>query len=92
MVRAEKATAGPDGMGTRFRSVVRSAGRIVEMVIETTAYERPRLLSSTTTMEQMDVDDTLTLIAQRHGGLSEDDAAEYKKSLVAQKRYVRDVY
>lgn len=39
-----------------------------------------------------DVDETLTLIAQRHGGLSEDDAAEYKKSLVAQKRYVRDVY
>lgn len=39
-----------------------------------------------------DVDDTLTLIAQRHGGLSEDGAAEYRKSLVAQKRYVRDVY
>ncbi|MDY0909491.1 bifunctional nitrate reductase/sulfite reductase flavoprotein subunit alpha [Microbacterium sp. CFBP9034] len=39
-----------------------------------------------------DVDDTLTTIAQRHGGLSEDAAAEYKKSLVAQKRYVRDVY
>ena len=39
-----------------------------------------------------DVDDTLTTIARRHGGLSEDDAAEFKKSLVAQKRYVRDVY
>ncbi|WP_243075039.1 bifunctional nitrate reductase/sulfite reductase flavoprotein subunit alpha [Microbacterium sp. SS28] len=39
-----------------------------------------------------DVDDTLTTIARRHGGLSEEDAVEFKKSLVAQKRYVRDVY
>ncbi|WP_345802807.1 bifunctional nitrate reductase/sulfite reductase flavoprotein subunit alpha [Microbacterium sp. AZCO] len=39
-----------------------------------------------------DVDETLDLIAQRHGGLSAEAAAEYKKSLVAQKRYVRDVY
>ena len=30
------------------------------MVIETTAYDRPRLLASTTTMEQMDIDYTLT--------------------------------
>ncbi len=39
-----------------------------------------------------DVDDTLVTIAQRHGGLSEEAAVEYKKSLVAQARYVRDVY
>ncbi|QIG40469.1 molybdopterin-dependent oxidoreductase [Microbacterium sp. 4R-513] len=39
-----------------------------------------------------DVDDTLTTIARRHGGLSEEDAAEFKKELIAQKRYVRDVY
>lgn len=39
-----------------------------------------------------DVDDTLATIAQRHGGLSREAAAEYRKSLVAQKRYVRDVY
>ena len=39
-----------------------------------------------------DVDDTLTTIARRHGGLSEDAAAEFKKALVAEKRYVRDVY
>ncbi len=60
MVRAEKDTAGPIGKGTRFRSAVRSAGRIAEMVIETTAYERPRLLASTTTMKQMDIEYTLT--------------------------------
>ncbi|MHC2999071.1 molybdopterin-dependent oxidoreductase [Microbacterium sp. HJ5] len=39
-----------------------------------------------------DVDDTLVTIARRHGGLSEEAAVEYRKSLVAQKRYVRDVY
>lgn len=39
-----------------------------------------------------DVDDTLTTIVRRHGGLSEEAAAEYKKALVAEKRYVRDVY
>lgn len=39
-----------------------------------------------------DVDDTLATIAQRHGGLSAEDAAEYRKGLVAQKRYLRDVY
>lgn len=39
-----------------------------------------------------DVDDTLTTIAQRHGGLSPEAAADYKKTLVSQKRYVRDVY
>ena len=39
-----------------------------------------------------DVDDTLVTIARRHGGLSEDAAVDYRKGLVAQRRYVRDVY
>lgn len=39
-----------------------------------------------------DVDETLVLIAQRHGGLSPEAAEEWKKGLVAAKRYVRDVY
>ena len=39
-----------------------------------------------------DVDDTLVTIARRHGGLSEEAAVDYRKGLVAQKRYVRDVY
>jgi sulfite reductase (NADPH) flavoprotein alpha-component len=39
-----------------------------------------------------DVDDTLTAIIRRHGGLSEDAARDYKRELVATKRYVRDVY
>lgn len=39
-----------------------------------------------------DVDATLVTIAQQHGGLSEDDAIEYKQRLAADGRYARDVY
>ncbi|WP_433563425.1 molybdopterin-dependent oxidoreductase [Nocardia sp. CA-151230] len=39
-----------------------------------------------------DVDDTLLKIARIHGKLSEDGALAFKKQLVAEKRYVRDVY
>ena len=59
MVRAEKATPGPIGPGTRFNSAVASAGHPVEMVIEYTGYDRPRLLASTTTMKQADIEYTL---------------------------------
>ncbi|MFB7722035.1 molybdopterin-dependent oxidoreductase [Nocardia sp. NPDC056100] len=39
-----------------------------------------------------DVDDALLKIARIHGKLSEDGALAFKKQLVAEKRYVRDVY
>ncbi|MFT4305406.1 MAG: bifunctional nitrate reductase/sulfite reductase flavoprotein subunit alpha [Microbacterium sp.] len=39
-----------------------------------------------------DVDDRLATIIRRHGGLDEADAAAYKQALVAEGRYVRDVY
>jgi sulfite reductase alpha subunit-like flavoprotein len=39
-----------------------------------------------------DVDATLTAIIRRYGSMSEDDAHDYKRELVAAKRYVRDVY
>ncbi|ORV44972.1 molybdopterin oxidoreductase [Mycobacterium doricum] len=39
-----------------------------------------------------DVDTALTEIIRKHGGMSESAAREYKKSLVAGKRYLRDVY
>jgi uncharacterized protein YndB with AHSA1/START domain len=60
MVRAEKMTAGPVGVGTRFRSAVASMGRTAEMVIECTGYDRPRRLDSTTIMQQADISYTLT--------------------------------
>lgn len=59
MVRAVKETDGPIGRGTRFRSTVRSGRRDSEMLIEITRCERPGLLTSTTTMRQLDVDYTL---------------------------------
>ncbi|WP_345046874.1 molybdopterin dinucleotide binding domain-containing protein, partial [Microbacterium invictum] len=39
-----------------------------------------------------DVDDTLLDILARHGGMSAEEAAEYRRVLVAEHRYVRDVY
>ncbi|MET0901484.1 MAG: bifunctional nitrate reductase/sulfite reductase flavoprotein subunit alpha [Mycobacterium sp.] len=39
-----------------------------------------------------DVDDTLTDIIRTHGGMSHDAAHAYKRGLVGDKRYVRDVY
>ena len=60
MVRAEKITAGPVGVGTKFRSAVASMGRTAEMLIECTGYDRRRRLDSTTAMQQADISYTLT--------------------------------
>lgn len=39
-----------------------------------------------------DVDAALSTILRTHGGMSEDTARDYKRELIADKRYVRDVY
>jgi sulfite reductase (NADPH) flavoprotein alpha-component len=39
-----------------------------------------------------DVDAALTAVIRRHGSMSEEKAHDYKRELVASKRYVRDVY
>lgn len=39
-----------------------------------------------------DVDDALTAIIRSHGGMSAESAHDYKRELIAAKRYVRDVY
>ncbi|MEU9808811.1 bifunctional nitrate reductase/sulfite reductase flavoprotein subunit alpha [Mycobacterium sp. NPDC050853] len=39
-----------------------------------------------------DVDNTLLTIAQKYGRMSGEEALEFRKDLVAEKRYVRDVY
>jgi sulfite reductase alpha subunit-like flavoprotein len=39
-----------------------------------------------------DVDEALTLVIREHGGMSAELAHDYKRELVATKRYVRDVY
>ena len=60
MLRAEKVTDGPVGKGTKFVSAAKSMGRVTDMVIETTAYDRPKRLGSTTTMRGAEVSGTLT--------------------------------
>jgi Polyketide cyclase / dehydrase and lipid transport len=60
MVRAEKVTAGPVGLGTVFRSAVRATGQPTEMRSELTGYRRPAWLASRTTMAQADIAGTLT--------------------------------
>ena len=57
--RAEKVSEGPIGVGTRFRTESRSAGRSVGMIVEITNYERPRRLSSTTHLSSMDIHSSL---------------------------------
>ena len=60
MVRSEKITDGPIGVGTRFRATARSGRRAMEMLIEITEYDRPRRLGSRTTMSSVDVNGGLT--------------------------------
>ena len=60
MLQSEKITAGPIGVGTRFRATARSGRRAVEMLIEITEYERARRLSSRTRMSSVDVNGGLT--------------------------------
>ena len=57
--RAEKLSEGPIGVGTRFRTESRSAGRRVGMIVEITTYERPRRLASTTHLSSMDIHSSL---------------------------------
>jgi hypothetical protein len=60
MVRSAKVTPGPVGKGTQFRSAVRSRGRLAEMAIEYTGFQRPSRLASTTRMAQAEFSGTLT--------------------------------
>ena len=50
MLRAEKLTEGPIGVGTRFKAVHASRRQPVEMIVELTEYDRPTRLASATTM------------------------------------------
>jgi uncharacterized membrane protein len=60
MLRSEKITDGPIGVGTRFRATARSGRRVVEMLIEITEYERARRFGSRTTMSSVEVNGGLT--------------------------------
>lgn len=55
IARAEKLSPGPIGRGTRFRAESAAVGRTVEMMIEITAYERPRRFDSAIRMAAADI-------------------------------------
>jgi Polyketide cyclase / dehydrase and lipid transport len=60
MVRAEKLSPGPVGLGSRFRAEMRTRPRPMEMTTELTGYERPRRLASTTRLSRMAIRGTLS--------------------------------
>lgn len=68
MIRAEKISSGPIGLGTRFRAETKTARRPAEMTIEVTAYERPRRLASSTQLSTMDIHGTLVFDPVPGGG------------------------
>ena len=60
MLRAEKLSPGPVGLGSQFRAEMRTRPRPVVMTTENTGYDRPRRLASTTHLSTMDIQGTLT--------------------------------
>ena len=60
LLRSEKITDGPIGVGTRFRASARSGRRVVKMLTEITEYDRTWRLGSRTTMSSVDVNGGLT--------------------------------
>ena len=60
MLRVEKLSPGPVGLGSRFRAVMRSWPRPTTMTTECTVYQRPRRLASTTRLSTMDIEGTLS--------------------------------
>jgi hypothetical protein len=66
VLRAEKPSSGPIGVGTRFRAEFASFRRPVA-ISELTGYDRPRRLASRTQMTAMDARGTLTFDPVRTG-------------------------
>lgn len=69
IIRAQKTSSGPIGTGTTFKAQTMTMGRPVEMTIETTAYDRPRRLESSTWLSMMDIHGTLTFDPRPDGTL-----------------------
>jgi len=55
MLSAEKLTEGAIGNGTQFRATIKSMGRPLDMLLETTDYQRPTRLANTTTMSSAEI-------------------------------------
>lgn len=55
MTHVEMTSSGPIGLGSQFRAETSTMGRTTAMIIEWTAYERPRRLASWTRLPGMDI-------------------------------------
>jgi hypothetical protein len=60
MLRSEKLTPGPIGVGTRFSAEMATVRGSAPMTIEFTVYERPRLLALTARLSKMDIEGSLS--------------------------------
>lgn len=60
LLRSEKVTAGPIGVGTRFRATHRQGKHTIDMTVEVTDYVRPRRMASMTTTSKFDVEGKLS--------------------------------
>ena len=64
MTLAEMVTQGPIGVGTKFHVMTTGVGRVADMTIEYTEFDRPRRLGSATHISNMDINGTLVFEAQ----------------------------
>lgn len=69
MVRSEKVSPGPIGVGAQFRAALATIGRTIPMTIEFTGYDRPRRLASVTRSAMMTTDGALTFAPVAGGTL-----------------------
>jgi len=67
MVQVEKLTDGPVGVGTTYRAWMRSGTRTEEMLIETTRFDPPRIICSSTIPRNMTVHGTLEFSPEGEG-------------------------
>lgn len=67
MVHVELLTDGALGIGSKFHAVMKTSRGRVEMTIEWTAFERPRVLGSSTQLQSMDITGLLTFEAVPEG-------------------------
>jgi len=67
LLRSEKVTDGPIGLGTKFSASHKQGRRALDMDIQLTGYERPTRLASTTRMSMFDTEGELTFEPVRTG-------------------------
>lgn len=66
MLRAEKLTPGPVGVGTRFAVIMRGRSRTA-LTIECTGFNRPQTLSSLSRTAGMEIEGELTFVPEGNG-------------------------